>query len=63
LPRAANVLITSLETSSGKAYDGRYFCLLVDQDLAQQLPVNTYSGDKGYDDGDIHYYLDREKVF
>jgi hypothetical protein len=51
-------LITSLETSSGEAYDGRYFCPLVDHDLAQQLPVNTYAGDKGYDDGDNHYYLE-----
>jgi len=39
---AENGLITSLETSSGEAYDGHYFCSLVDQDLAQQLPVNTY---------------------
>jgi IS5 family transposase len=55
---AENGLITSLQTSSGEAYDGRYFCALVHQDLAQQLPVNTYAGDKGYDDGDNHYYLE-----
>jgi IS5 family transposase len=55
---AENGLITSLEISSGEAYDGHYFCSLVDQDLAQQLPVNTYAGDKGYDDGDNHYYLE-----
>lgn len=55
---AENGLITSLETSSGEAYDGHYFCALVDQDLAQQLPVETYAGDKGYDDGDNHYYLE-----
>jgi hypothetical protein len=53
-----NGLITSLETSSGEAYDGCYSCSLVDHDLAQQLPVNTYAGDKGYDDGDNHYYLE-----
>jgi len=55
---AENGLITSLETSSGEAYDGYYFCPLVDQDLAQQLPVETYAGDKGYDDGDNQYYLE-----
>jgi IS5 family transposase len=55
---AENGLITSLETSSGEAYDGHYFCPLVDQDLAQQLPVETYAGDKGYDDGENHYYLE-----
>jgi IS5 family transposase len=31
---AENGLITSLKTSSGEAYDGHYFCSLVDQDLA-----------------------------
>jgi IS5 family transposase len=25
--------------------------------LEQKLPVDTYAGDKGYDDGDNHYYL------
>jgi hypothetical protein len=55
---AENGLITSLVTSSGEAYDGHFFCPLVDQDLAQQLPVETYAGDKGYDDGDNHYYLE-----
>jgi transposase, IS5 family len=56
---AQNGLITSLETSSGEAYDGHHFCSLVEQDLAQQLPVKTYAGDKGYDDGDNHYYLEQ----
>jgi transposase, IS5 family len=55
---AENGLITSLVTSSGEAYDGHFFCSLVDQDLAQQLPVDTYAGDKGYDDGGNHYYLE-----
>ncbi len=55
---AENGLITSLVSSSGEAYAGHYFCALVDQDLAQQLPVETYAGDKGYDDGGNHYYLE-----
>ena len=54
---AENGLITSLVTSSGEAYDGHSFCSLVDQDLAQQLPIETYSADKGFDDGANHYYL------
>jgi len=36
-----------------EAYDGHFFCSLVDQDLVQQLPVETYAGDKGYDDSEI----------
>jgi IS5 family transposase len=55
---AHNGLITSLEVTSGEAYDGHHFCSLVDHDLKQKLPVDTYSGDRGYDDGDNHYYLE-----
>jgi IS5 family transposase len=51
-------LITSLEVSSGEAYDGHHFCTLVAHDLQQNLPVDTYAGDKGYDDGDNHYFLE-----
>jgi IS5 family transposase len=55
---AENGLITSLEITSGEAYDGHHFCSLVDHDLEQNIPVDTYAGDKGYDDGDNHYYLE-----
>jgi len=55
---AENGLITSLEVTSGKAYDGHHFRSLVDHDLQQQLPVETYAADKGYDDGDNHYHLE-----
>lgn len=51
-------LITSLEVTSGEAWDGHHFCSLVDRDLEQQLPVKTYTADKGYDDGANHYYLE-----
>jgi IS5 family transposase len=51
-------IITSLETTSGEVYDGHHFCRLVDHDLEQKLPLETYAGDKGYDDGNNHYYLE-----
>jgi IS5 family transposase len=51
-------MITSLETTSGEAYDGHHFTGLVDHDLELKLPVDTYTGDKGYDDGDNHYHLE-----
>jgi IS5 family transposase len=54
---AENGLITSLEVTSGEVYDGHHFCSLVDHDLEQKLIVDTYTGDKGYDDGNNHYYL------
>jgi IS5 family transposase len=54
---AESGLITSLEVTSGEAYDGHHFCSLVEHDLQQKLPVDTYAGDKGYDDGNNHFYL------
>ena len=54
---AESGLITSLEVTSGEAYDGHHFCSLVDHDLQQKLPVDTYGGEKGYDDGNNHFYL------
>lgn len=55
---AENGLITSLEVTSGEAYDGHYFCSLVEHDLEQKLPVDIYTADRGYDDGNNHYYLE-----
>jgi len=60
---AENGLITSLETSSGSDYDGQHFCSLVDQDLKQGLSVEIYTADKGYDDGNNHYYLDQRGLY
>jgi transposase len=55
---AESGIITSLEATSGEAYDGHHFRSLVDHDLKQELPVETFAGDKGYDDGDNHYHLE-----
>lgn len=55
---AESGLITSLEVTSGEAYDGHHFQSLVKHDLEQNIPVETYSGDKGYDDGENHFYLE-----
>ena len=55
---AENGLITSLEVTSGEAYDGHHFTSLVDHDLQQNLPVETYAADKAYDDGENHYNLE-----
>jgi len=55
---AESGIITSLEATSGEVYDGHHFCSLVNHDLEQGLPVDTYAGDKGYDDGNNHYHLE-----
>ena len=54
---AENQLITGLEVSSGNAWDGKHFSSLVEMDMEQGLPVETYAADRGYDDGNNHYYL------
>jgi IS5 family transposase len=55
---AENGLITSLEATSGEVYDGHHFTGLVDRDLEQELPVEIYTADKAYDDGENHYNLE-----
>ena len=55
-------LITSLEVTSGEVYDGHHFRGLVDHDLEQAVPADTYAGDKGYDDGENHYYLEQKEL-
>ncbi len=59
---AESGLITSLEVTSGEAFDGHHFCPLVDHDLAQGLPVDTYATDKAYDDSNNHYHLESQKL-
>jgi len=59
---AENGLITSLEATSGEAFDGHHFCSLVDHDLAQGLPVDTYAADRAYDDSNNHYHLVSQKL-
>jgi IS5 family transposase len=55
---AANHLITSLKCTAGDAWDGHHLLPLVDHDLQQGLPVQIYTADKAYDDGENHYGLE-----
>jgi len=54
---AESNIITSLKVTSGEVYDGHHFCSLVDQDRALDIPAETYTADRGYDDGNNHFYL------
>ena len=56
---AESGLITAVEVTSGEAYDGHHFVGLVERDLEQGLSVDTYAADKGYDNGDNHFYLEQ----
>lgn len=59
---AENGLITSLEITSGEAYDGHHFRSLVDHDLEQEIGVETYAADKGYDDSENHFHLQEKHL-
>ena len=57
---AESNLITGLEVSSGNEWDGKHFTSLVDMDMKQGLPVEIYAADRGYDDGNNHFYLEHK---
>lgn len=59
---AESRLITSLEVTTGSSYDGHQLAGLVEQDLAQGLGVEVYAGDRGYDDGENHLYLQEKNL-
>lgn len=54
---AGSGLITSVQVTAGQAYDGHQLPALVEQDLAQGIPVALVAGDRGYDDGENHEFL------
>lgn len=67
-----NRLITSLKATTAKRNDGQEFISLVKKDRRvgvvkdqSTTPTNNteYSADKGYDQGDNHYYLEEHKLF
>lgn len=51
-------LITSVVVTAGNATDGKQFIRLVEGDRRQGVLAQIYAGDRGYDDGDNHYYLE-----
>jgi IS5 family transposase len=50
-------LVTSVIPGHANDYDGHKLKKLVEKDLSKGIEVGTVAGDKGYDDGDNHYYL------
>jgi IS5 family transposase len=54
---AATGLITTLKPTGGSASDGRQFARLLEHDEELGVRADIYSGDKAYDDTDLHYRL------
>ncbi|MDP2919557.1 MAG: transposase [Dehalococcoidia bacterium] len=55
-------LVTTVIPGRADEYDGHKFQKLVDKDLKKGIEIETVAADKGYDDGDNHYYLEKNKI-
>jgi len=55
-------MITSLKPGYGDEYDGRWLPYLVERDLKKGIEVGTVAADRGYDDGENHYYLEQKGI-
>jgi len=59
---AETEIITSVKPGYGDEYDGRWFPYLVERDLKKGIEIETVAGDRGYDDGENHYFLEQKGV-
>ncbi len=55
-------LVTSVVPGHADDYDGHKFQKLVEKDLEKGLEIDTVTADKGYDDGENHYYLEKKGI-
>lgn len=55
-------LVTSIILGYANDYDGHKLKKLVEKDEGKGIEVGTLAGDKGYDDGDNHYYLEQREI-
>jgi IS5 family transposase len=59
---AESGLVTSVVPGHAADYDGHKFQKLVEKDLEKGLAIDTVAADKGYDDGENHYYLEKQGI-
>ena len=59
---AESGLVTSVIPGRADDYDGHKFKKLVDKDLSKGIEIGTVTADKGYDDGENHYYLEKHGI-
>jgi IS5 family transposase len=59
---AENGLVTSVIPGKANDYDGHKLKKLVEKDLQKGIDIGTVAADKGYDDGDNHYYLKEKGI-
>lgn len=56
---AGTEMVTSVIPGRANDYDGYKLRDLVEKDLKKGIDIGMVAGDKGYDDGDNHYYLEQ----
>jgi len=59
---ASTELVTSVIPGHANDYDGHKLKKLVEKDSGKGIEVGIVTGDKGYDDGDNHYYLEQKGI-
>lgn len=59
---AETQMITSIKPGYGNEYDGRWLPYLVERDLKKGIEVGTVAADRGYDDGENHYFLEQKGI-
>jgi len=55
-------LVSSILPGRADDYDGHKLPQLVDKDLKKGIEIGTVAADKGYDDGENHYYLEKKGI-
>lgn len=55
-------MVTSVIPGHADDYDGHKLRDLVEKDLHKEIAIGIVAGDKGYDDGDNHYYLEQKGI-
>ena len=55
-------LVTSVIPGRADEYDGHELQKLVEKDLKKGIEIETVAADKGYDDGENHYYLKKKNI-
>jgi IS5 family transposase len=55
-------LVTSVIPGRADDYDGHKFQKLVEKDLKKGIEIEAVAADKGYDDGENHYYLEKKGI-
>lgn len=59
---AETEIVTSIKPGYANDYDGRHLPDLVEKDLKKGIEVKVVAGDKGYDDGENHYFLNQKGI-